>query len=214
MSGQAPTLATDEGDVDDSPDLGDGVTVDDATDVLDKQPSNDPPDDVDEETVELGDDDLGGGLFSGVEEGDSDDGQDVDSQDDGQDVDGDGEGDQTVADGLDGNSAAMEESFNQGVGRALVIGLTDEDFEDSKHDKEGIQTEIAETAEAFRFGYFATQVVEEYVLSPADDDVNPVWGLLGVAIMLFGMAVWLRPDGDAAVDRARNAARNLAGGMK
>lgn len=216
MSGQAPTLAdendpaTDDGDDESAPDLGDDVTVDDATDVLEQQANNDVPDDVDEATVELGDDDLGGGLFSGVEEGSSDD--ESDESDD--ESEGEGDGDDDVADGLDGNSAAMERSFNEGVGRALVIGLTDEDFDDSKHDKEGIQTEIAETAEAFRFGYFATQVVEEYVLSPADDDVNPVWGLLGVAIMLLGMAVWLRPDGDAAVDRAKNAAKNIAGGMK
>lgn len=210
--GEAPTVASaPDDDPDDEPDVEEIEA--------DAQPESSA--DVEESTVDLSDDDLGGSsLFSGVEDSESTSSSssaDADDQDDDQD-DGDDDGDEPDAeglvDGLDGNAGAMEDAINGGVARALVTGITDDDFgEESTMDKKALQEELEETAEAFRLGYFGSQVVDEYFLAPDGEEPSPAWGLAGACLMMLGMAVWLRPDGDEAVERLRGAVGDLSGVM-
>lgn len=217
--GETPTVAIesdDEGGPDaepDQPDVDDaGGTVADATDAIEEtsesSESSEPPTDVEEDTVDLTDEDLGGDLFTGVEDGDSGEGDDADA-DDGDDEDGDLE---DIADGLEGNAAAMEESINDGMAQLGVFGLTDDDFDEDGMGKDELRDEFRDTFEAFRVGYFGSKVVEEYVLTPADGDVSPAWGLAGSMLMAAAMIVWMRPDGDEKVEKLRETARNIAGG--
>lgn len=210
--GETPALAGDG--FDDDEDDEDDEPTPAVEQIADSEP--DGPGDVEEATVDLSDDDLGGSsLFSGVE--DSEDSSSSSSAgDDGDDDGGDGDGDEPDAeelvDGLEGNAGAMEDAINGGVARALVTGLTDDDFgEDSAMDKSALQEELEETAEAFRLGYFGSQVVDEYFLAPDGEEPNPAWGLAGACLMMLGMAVWLRPDGDEAVQRLRGAVGDLSG---
>jgi hypothetical protein len=157
-------------------------------------------DEVSEAEVELTEDDLGGDLFDGLETAEaSDEGEEKQAPD-------------PVADGLRGNAAAMEDAINEGAARLSVVGLTENDFEDSDLDKEGLEAEFQETFQAFRLGYFGSRAVEEYFLEPADHEVVPIWGLLGSALIGGAMVIWLRPDGDQAVTGAREAISNMTGG--
>lgn len=198
--GEAPEIADSSGD-----------DETDADDVVDEHENN-ASGDVNEAEVELTDDDLGGDLFSGVEEAES--GDESESSPDTS--DGSGDGDESdleeVADGLDGNAAAMEDTFNEGAARLAVVGLTDDDFEDSDLTKSSLQEEFEETFQAFRLGYFGSRALEEYVLDPADEDVSPAWGLLGSVLMTGALVVWLRPDGDEAIGKAREKISGFTGG--
>lgn len=213
--GESPALAGDGGgDEDDQGDVDEPAPA--AEQIDDADP--DGPGDVEEATVDLSDDDLGGSsLFSGVE--DSEDSASSSSSDPSSDGDQDGDGDdepaaEELVDGLEGNAGAMEDAINGGVARALVTGLTDEDFDDDGSlDKAALQDELEETAEAFRLGYFGSQVVDEYFLTPDGEEPNPAWGLVGACLMMVGMAVWLRPDGDQAVEKFRGAVGDLSGVM-
>jgi hypothetical protein len=158
--------------------------------------------DIEEATVELTDDDFGEGLFDGVESADQT-GNSPDKQQ--------GEP-ESIAAGLEGNSAAMEDAINEGAARLSVVGLTEQDFADSDLDKESLEDEFQETFEAFRLGYFGSRAVEEYFLKPADHEVSPIWGLMGSALIGAAMVVWLRPDGDQAVEKAHTTLRNITGG--
>lgn len=204
-----PTVATEEP----AEEIEAESQVADADDVLDEANDQDTPGDVEEETVELTDDDLGNGLFAGVEDGESGT-EAVEGPPEGQepDVDEDAEED-ILGDGLEGNAAAMEGAINDGAARLATVGLTDDDFEDSDLTKSSLEEEFAETFQAFRLGYFGSQVVDEYVLSPEDEDVNPVWGLAGSMLIATAMVVWLRPDGDEAVAKARDAVGDLTGAV-
>lgn len=165
-------------------------------------------DDIEEAEVELSEDDLGGGdLFDGIEESE-DDGTDSTPADDRSDGD-----DGAIADGLDGNSGAMEEAINDGAARLAVVGLTDEDFEESNLDKSTLETEFRETFEAFRLGYFGSRAVDEYVLSPQDKEVDPAWGFCGAVLMAGAMVVWMRPDGDETLGEVQQTIESITGGF-
>lgn len=185
---------------------------------------SDQPTGPDEEaTVDLEDDDLQGGqgdLFDYEEDSErEDDVDDVEDAPDGEtpDVDGDGDDDDEDAIGIDleGQSEQLEAAINDGVARMAVIGLSEEDLEESEMDRSDLETEFAETFGAFRLGHFGAQWAEEYVLKPADGDVDPTWGLLGAGLMCAAMIVWLRPDGEEAVSAARtklgDAVANIGG---
>ena len=220
--GETPTLADeadqgDEAELDDPPNddqpANDEETVADASDERDEQGDDGddgPSDDVNEETVEVTEDDLGGGLFSGVEDG-GDESDESDGESGGSDDD-DGQDVEAIADGLEGNAAAMEGAINEGAARLATVGLTESDFEDSELTKDSLEEEFTETFEAFRLGYFGSRAAEKYILEPADGDVSPAWGLAGSMLMALAMTVWLRPDGDRAVSKAREAVENLTGG--
>lgn len=169
-----------------------------------------PSDDVQEATVDLSEDDFGGGLFSGVEgEKENSDGDSASSETE---TETETEAAEEVADGLSGNSESLEAAINEGVARMGVIGLTDGDFEDSSMDRESLQTELSETFAAFRLGYFGSECINKYVLEPADGDVSPVWGLAGSMLMAAGMIVWMRPDGDEKLAQIREKITNISGG--
>lgn len=216
---ETPDLADDgddESDVEQSDDVdeaqvqgGDLVETDDDS----------PAEDVDEATVDLDGDDLmggGGDIFDGVEGAERNGGGESDSSsDDGDEGDDGGAADEAgfggIADGLEGNAAELEEAINEGAARLGVVGLTDDDFEDSDLTRDDLETELRETFQAFRLGYFGSRSVETYVLEPADGDVSPAWGLAGSMLMAAAMCVWLRPDGDEAIDRVREAISGIGG---
>jgi hypothetical protein len=106
----------------------------------------------------------------------------------------------------------MEDAINEGAARLSVVGLTENDFEDSDLDEQTFKAEFQETFQTFRLGYFGSRAVEEYFLEPADSEVAPIWGLLGSALIGGAMVVWLRPDGNQAVGRARDAIGSMTGG--
>jgi hypothetical protein len=209
MDGETPAVVDDQ-------DQDDQATAADAAAAAADGDGDQANPDVQEAVVEIDAADLGTDpdeddpLFSGVE--DAEGSSDADDEDDADDAD---EQDALagVADGLDGNAAAMEDAINEGAARAAVIGLTDEDFEDADLDKDGLREEFEETFQAFRLGYFGSRAVEDYVLEPADGDVDPIWGLAGSALIACAMVVWLRPDGDQAAAKAREAIGGLQGAV-
>jgi hypothetical protein len=200
--GEAPTIAVEAtDDVDDQaapeePDVVEEANAD----------TGDEKTDVEEAEVELSEDDFGGGeLFSDVE--DATDAEDVDDEGGDEEADADDDGDD-----LDLGGGRMEESINEGAARLAVVGLTEQDFEDDDYGKDALQEELLETFETFQLGYFGARCAEKYVLEPADGDVSPAWGLLGTSVIAAAMVVWMRPDGDEAVDRVKDAVRNIGGG--
>lgn len=206
MSGEVPEVVDEDEDVDDAE--AEDVDVQEETDEA-------TPEDVDEAVVDLSDDDMGGSLFDGVEDGDTD--GDVESgESGGESGGGDDEDDgavESAEDAMGPTADALEDSINEGVARLAVVGLEDADLEDSDMTKKGLENEFAEVFETFRLGYFGSRFVEEYVLTPQDGDVDPTWGLLGSALMATAMVVWMRPDGDEAIQKARDQIGDLAGGI-
>ena len=194
---QTPDLAADDGEAE----LDDGSESEGETAATNEEQET-PTGDITEAEVKLTEDDLGGSLFDGVETADGSN----KSESGGEEEPG------PIADGLSGNAGAMEDAINEGAARASVIGLTQSDLEGSELDKETLEAEFQETFQAFRLGYFGSRAVEEYFLEPADSEVAPIWGLLGSALIAGAMVVWLRPDGDQAIVRARNAVSSMAGG--
>lgn len=172
------------------------------------------PEDVEEATVELEEDDLvGDDLFDGVDDVEDDgDGSSDGSSDGGESSDGD-DGDEDELADLDVGGVAFEESINDGAARLATIGLTDEDMEDSKLSKDELEEEFRQTFEAFRLGHFGQSFLSEYVLTDSADEINPAWGLLGSTLVAAAMVVWLRPDGDQAIEKARGAIENMSGGV-
>ena len=90
----------------------------------------------------------------------------------------------------------LEETINEGAARLAVVGL------DEGKQKDDLETEFVDVFGAFRLGFYGEQVAEEYLMVD-DDDVDPVWGLLGTAIVCSAFAIWMRPDGDEQIRRAR-----------
>jgi hypothetical protein len=207
----------DELDVD-TPQIADPSYIDDPDDGDDEGGGEG---DVEEVELELSDEDLGGDLFDGVENaqdadasGDSAGGRGIQAAGDdegGEDVDEDEEAD-PVAGGLEGNAEAMEDAINDGAARLACIGLQDDDLDDDMATGD-LEAEFVETFEAFRLGYYGSRVVDEYLLAPDEDEVNPAWGLAGSALMALAMAVWLRPDGADKVRAARESIEGLADGI-
>jgi hypothetical protein len=205
----------------DTPQIADPSYIDDAT--------NDAGDDdeeggVEEVELELSEEDLGGDLFDGVENAQDADtdasndaagGQGVQAAADDDEVEGDVDGEDEedpVADGLEGNAEQMENAINDGAARLAVVGLQDDDLDDDMKTGD-LEAEFVETFEAFRLGYYGSRVVDEYLLAPDEDEVNPAWGLAGSALMALAIAVWLRPDGADKVRAARESIEGLADGI-
>jgi len=213
---ETPKLNEDiDGEGSDDPLASDGQdaanTEDDETDAeTPEQPAGDEPSPADKEIeeteVHLSEDDLGGDdLFDGIEDS-TEERAEEDSADGGRDGD-----DGTTADGLSGSSAAMEGAINDGAARLAVVGLTEEDFTDSNLDKHSLEAEFRETFEAFRLGYFGSRAVDEYILTPDDDEVDPAWGFCGAMLLAGAMAVWMRPDGEEKLGDVQQTIEQLTG---
>lgn len=170
----------------------------DAPDRDDEQATAEEPEqDPDILEVDLSDDDVGGDdLFSGTDDADLD--GDSDSDSDSEDAD-------DPLDALDSRGGALEGAINDGVARIGVSGLE----EGERDDLEG---ELVEIFEAFRLGYFGAQVVEDYLLTTEDDQIDPVWGFAGSAVCCAAVVLWMRPDGDEQMARMKAAVSNVAGG--
>jgi len=159
------------------------------------------------EEVELTDDDFsgdGGDLFDGVEDAQDADNSDDGGDDDSEDSEGSTDNPEDVLGGLDGKSAQMESAINDGAARLAVVGLE----EDEQDDLEG---EFTEVFEAFRLGYFGSQVFEEY-MAPEGEDVAPEWGLLGAILCAGAFVIWMRPDGEEKVQAMKEAVEGLING--
>lgn len=91
---------------------------------------------------------------------------------------------------------SFEEAINEGSARLSVVGIEDDST------KKDLQGEFEEVFEAFQLGHYGNRVMHDYLLRGADD-VNPVWGLAGSAMLCSVMVVYLRPDGDEVVSNAK-----------
>ncbi|MFC4246479.1 hypothetical protein ACFOZ7_05640 [Natribaculum luteum] len=182
--------------------------VDDRDEDLEKSEDEPSVDDVDEAVVDLTEDDLGGGLFDGVEDDDA-----TESDESGSSDGDEGEHPDSSSDPLEVDAAAIEEAINGGAARLGVFGLSEEDLADSDMTKDQLEEELRATFEAFHLGHFGSRFVEEHVLTPADGDIDPTWGLLGTSLMAAATIIYLRPDGEEKIGDLRDAIGNLAGGL-
>jgi hypothetical protein len=168
--------------------------------------SDDDQNDVEEAEVSLDESDLSGSndLFDSVGEPETSEssGESDDSEEEIEDM----------ADGLEGNSAQMETAINEGAARFACVGLQEEDFAESDLDKDSLEEEFCQTFEAFRLGYFGSRALDQYILTPDDEEIDPAWGLLGSAILAAAMALWMRPDGDEQMDRIQEKLSSIGGG--
>lgn len=96
----------------------------------------------------------------------------------------------------DGDGPSFESAINSGLGRAAVYGLPDDE------EKERLNEEFTEIAEAFHVGYFGEQVAEEY-LARDIEDVPPELGLAAASIAFAAVVIHRRPDGEMLVQKAR-----------
>ena len=136
--------------------------------------------------IEFEDEDFGGGdLFSDIEDAERI---------------GDGSADEEFAEPR--SVGSLETAINEGAARLAVVGLEDAD---------DLESEFQEIFEAFRLGYYGSEVAEEYVLGPEHDQIDPVWGLLGSVLICAAVTLWLRPDGDEQVERITEVVGNVAG---
>lgn len=94
--------------------------------------------------------------------------------------------------------------INRGVSRLAVVGLDDEwETEDGKtRKKKDLQNEFEEVFEAFRLGHYGSEVIEEYLMLE-DEDIHPVWGLVGAMLICAAVVVYRRPDGDQLIDAGK-----------
>lgn len=177
---------------------------------------NKPDPEGDEATLNPGDSDFtsGSGLFSGDETADSGGGgggggggsgvgggDDDDNDDGGSDpFDFD-----DTAEGSDLSGLAT--AVNEGAARAAVTGL-----DPDEHDKDSLETEFSETFAAFKLGHFASKVADEYVFTNADDEVDPIWGLLATMMLCSAFALWSRPDSEEQISRIKDAIGGIADG--
>mgnify|MGYP006277893807 CR=1 FL=1 len=144
------------------------------------------------------------GFFDGVET-DSGSGDDVaDSLFDGLDDGDGGSDDEEPKEAAKTRSSGLAADINRGVARAAVIGLDDkwETADGEERKKNDLKKEFEETFEAFRLGHYGSRVAEEYLLMEAED-IHPVWGLLGAALICAAVIVYRRPDGDQMVESAK-----------
>lgn len=95
---------------------------------------------------------------------------------------------------------SFEDPINSGAARLAVIGMEDDE------EKADLQTEFREVFEEFQLGHYGSETMHEYVLH-GQDDVDPIWGLCGSALLCTVIVVWMRPDGDELI---RNAKENAA----
>lgn len=109
----------------------------------------------------------------------------------------------TAAD-MEPGEHSFEEPINEGCARLAVVGLDD----DSQSDLEG---EFEEVFESFQLGHYGNRVMQDYLLRGADD-ISPIWGLAGSALLCTTMVVYLRPDGDELVSTASDRLSGLRSG--
>ena len=158
--------------------------------------------DPDVAEVELTEDDLtsgGSGLFSGDEDAGSS--SSSSSSDDGDETTDDPLG---LEDG--GEMEGLAEAINEGAARLAVTGIDDDSTKDE------LEEEFTETFAAFRLGHFASHTADEYVFS-GDEEVDPIWGLLGTAMLCAAFALWTRPDSEEQIERLRDAVSSLSNGV-
>jgi hypothetical protein len=138
------------------------------------------------------------GYFDGVETDDG--GDDVAGLFDGTE---DATDDEESPDPASTKTSGLAGDINAGVARAAVIGLDDEWTTDSgeEQSKDDLESEFKETFEAFRLGHYAQECAEEYLL--VDEDIHPVWGLIGASLICAAVIVYKRPDGDQILDNAK-----------
>lgn len=167
-------------------------------------------DDPDVAEVDLTEDDLDAGedLFSGDEEAD---GGSSGSDPEGDDGDDGSESAEDAAEDLfefdeDSKEGQMADAINEGAARLAVSGLEGDE-------KDDLEDEFAEVFGSFRLGYFGAEAAEEYVFS-GDDDVDPLWGLLGTMIICAAFSLYMRPDGDEQVQRMKDAIGNMTDGVQ
>ena len=182
----------------------------------DEQDGRDPADsesvtEVDQEEptvmeVDLTEDDFGGGggLFTGLEDTDSED----------QDETGPVGEKADAALGLTDEHSNIEAAINEGAARLAVVGLdpdyklgNDEDVEDS----DCLEAEFVDVFSAFRLGYFGAGFLDEYIFTE-EDHIDPAWGLLGAMLCATAFTVWMRPDGDEIVADLTDAILGIGGG--
>jgi hypothetical protein len=184
------------------------VTKDDNEDDPDTSDGSEESPDADEADVEMVQTDIEetgadpDGFFDGVE---TDSNDDV-STDMFEDVDSGGadSSDSPSPSGGSTPSTGLADDINNGVARLAVIGLDDEweDDDGESHSKTDLEDEFRETFEAFRLGHYGSICAEQYILSDAED-INPVWGLIGAALICSAVIVYKRPDGGQMVDSAK-----------
>lgn len=197
-----PELADDGGE-----DVPEGESLDAAEELAEEVADAPEPDgEPDVEEVDLGDDDLKGSaddLFTGTEDAQSS--SDGDQDDDGEAEESD-EQEASPLDALGERGESMESAINEGAARLAVVGLEDEG------EKEDLEDEFTEVFEAFRLGYFGSRFAEEYVFATDDEEVDPVWGMVGAVLVCGAFVVWMRPDGEEMVSQAKSAVEGLIGG--
>jgi len=137
-------------------------------------------------------------LFSGTEG--ASEGQESDDSDDGDSDDSGG------LQELGEAAAQMEQAINEGAAELATVQLPEDE------DRDELRDEFQGVFEAFRLGHFGSKAVEEYVLVSEGDEVDPLYGLLGAMLACGAFVLWMRPDGDDAVQRAKDALANIAGG--
>lgn len=184
-------------------DLANALDTDDNEDESEPQPdigaadaeSTTPdPDEVDvaDATIEESDIDDSA-LFSG-EEDKSEPEPDADDEPDFEDFAGEVDGEEPP--GLAGPSSnQIEQAINEGAARLAVVGLDDAD-------QSSLETEMNDVFEAFRLGFFGSRAVEEHILSN-QEDVDPLWGFVGSALVCGAFSLHMRPDGDEQLANIR-----------
>lgn len=146
-----------------------------------------------DEDIDDGDFDIGTADL-GISDGD-DLMDDVDLGFDGTE-DADAGAEPTASDGdADTEGPDLEDAINSGLARTAVYGLPE-------HDKEDLQEEFHEIAEAFHVGYFGDQVAQEYLARDLED-IPPEIGLAAASLAFAAVVIHKRPDGELIVRRAR-----------
>lgn len=205
-------LPAEDAEEPDSPDTNPGVEADkQAREQLEQldvgsgaEAVGDDSDEPDVAEVDLTEDDLGAGgsdLFAGDETSDSSSSSSSSSSDDSEDETPDDPLGLDAADDMD----AIVGAINEGAARLAVVGLEDDE-------KDDLMGEFEETFAAFRLGHFGAQAADEYILS-GEDEVDPVWGLLGTAMLCAAFALWTRPDSEEQIERMKDAVGGITDGV-
>lgn len=156
---------------------------------------------VDEAEAVIGEDDVdSGGLFSGVEEGETDVADDPDLSPD---TDDETDGETPEMPGLE--DSAVAEAINEGAARLAVVGLEDDDEQDRLED------EFVEVFEAFRLGHFGAETADEYLLIDDQENVDPIWGLASAMAACAMFTVYMRPDRDEQLERFADTLGGMGG---
>lgn len=98
---------------------------------------------------------------------------------------------------------SFAEPINAGAARLAVVGMDDDE------EKDDLKTEFEEVFEEFQLGHYGSETMHEYVLH-GQDDIDPIWGLAGSALLCSVIVVWMRPDGDELVHNAKETVSSLA----